>query len=634
MPPTPEQRSFIDHTPSQHARVLAGPGTGKSWTAVQFLERLSRDVPGLRARMLTFTRAATAEFAKKLGDAELEGLGVAAPATIHSFALGLLLRHPDACGLPLPVRIAGRWELENLVRPALRNLLKEAVPEVSGTSVRTVAALETWMAAGWESLDPDLPPDDRLDPRLISVFTGIWAEHRAKFGYVLVGELPYRAGQMLEDLQLDEHGLDLLLVDEYQDLNRADIKLLELVVDAGVVLIGIGDDDQSIYSFRMAHPEGIRRFLANFDTVHNYPLTVSHRCGGNVLEAATALIEADPSRAPKPRLTGRPGGTFAYLRFSSDTEEIDGVADLVARRIAGGVEPGDIALLVRSQVATWARNLEPALRARGVTLATTDWVDKALREDDELRRGIALSWLALDATNSLAWWTLLTLSPGVGDAFIAHVANTGPPEEPFAATLLRLHTDGFRGAPSRSAATAAVDGAMEVVRRIEVENAVLGDLAWGGWLLEQVDVARLGDEGRRLLELVGPAIPPSEGLRGFLTQLEPLGGDLAANEAEGVRLMTMGGSKGLTVNTAVTLGVEEGLVPMPAPRGDVREERRLLFVAMTRATDMCVLTWTSRRSGSIAHLGTPSFGARRQSPLLRDLPAITSQPGRPFVSAL
>jgi len=89
---TGEQGAIIAHPPGQSARILAGPGTGKSFTAVAYLERLTQTYPELRSRMLTFTRAATDEFAQKMGDAGLAGLGVTSPATVHSFALSLLVR--------------------------------------------------------------------------------------------------------------------------------------------------------------------------------------------------------------------------------------------------------------------------------------------------------------------------------------------------------------------------------------------------------------------------------------------------------------------------------------------------------------------------------------------------------------
>jgi DNA helicase-2/ATP-dependent DNA helicase PcrA len=96
MPATEQQRAVIDHRPTEHGRVLAGPGTGKSWASVALLERLLKAHPDLEIRMLTFTRAATAELARKLGDSELATLAGAKPATVHSFALGLLRANPSA----------------------------------------------------------------------------------------------------------------------------------------------------------------------------------------------------------------------------------------------------------------------------------------------------------------------------------------------------------------------------------------------------------------------------------------------------------------------------------------------------------------------------------------------------------
>ncbi len=120
---------------------------------------------------------------------------------------------------------------------------------------------------------------------------------------------------------------------------------------------------------------------------------------------------------------------------------------------------------------------------------------------------------------------------------------------------------------------------------------------------------------------VGGAVAANEGIQAFLANLEPLGKDLAANTVDGVRAMTMTQSKGLTVNTAIVLGVEDGIIPMPPPKGELEEERRLLYVAMTRATDMCVLTYAARRTGQSARFGSPRVNqTRNRSPLLANLP--------------
>ncbi len=118
------------------------------------------------------------------------------------------------------------------------------------------------------------------------------------------------------------------------------------------------------------------------------------------------------------------------------------------------------------------------------------------------------------------------------------------------------------------------------MRHLELDPG--DERGWAGWLLEELEAAAwledltgsaLSDNARHLLELVGPQVDPNEGLSGLLNQLEPVGGDLAVQETGGIRLMSMAKSKGLTVDTAIVLGVEEGIVPFP--RGDQDEERPL-----------------------------------------------------------
>ena len=142
---TAQQEDFLTHDPLLNGRMLAGPGTGKSYTSVRYLERLAENHTGIRARMLTFTRAATAEFAEKMGDADLEGLGVAPPATVHSYALSLLMQM-DGVSLPKPLRIPDSWEVKMLIRPHISRLLRAAGHTTATPTV--VKTLELEMSAG------------------------------------------------------------------------------------------------------------------------------------------------------------------------------------------------------------------------------------------------------------------------------------------------------------------------------------------------------------------------------------------------------------------------------------------------------------------------------------------------------
>jgi DNA helicase-2/ATP-dependent DNA helicase PcrA len=586
--------------------------------------------------MLTFTRAAAAEFAQKMGDTDLDGLGITPPATVHSFALGILVREPRA-NIPRPLRIPDTWETTRLVRPDICRLLRrQGYAKATPTVVTT---LEEEMAAGWESLDPDQELYSEKDPALGAAYVGAWNEHRWAYGYVLRAELPYRAVQTIEDHGADAVDLDLLLVDEYQDLNRADIRLIKLASDlAGVTVVGIGDDDQSIYGFRMAAPNGIRDFCSEYAGSADYALTESRRCARAVLAAAQTLIASHPGRPAKAPLTpvaGAPDGVYACLRFPNAHAEIAGVARIVASRIAAGVAPEDIAVLVRSSQNIWASMLAPELTKFGIVLASTDWVTDALCNPG-LRRALAIAHLAIDDADSLAWRGIVELTTGLGPTFVDDVYDARRAREPFGAALLRLHRDGFAGFRPLAARLAKqmVDDVHGVLDSLDISQPPPDGRGWGSWLLDLVP-GPADAEVAQLVELVAASLPDA-GLLALLQQLEPVGKDAAASLSGGVRLMTMAQSKGLTVNTAITLGVEDGIIPMPRAT-DVNEERRLLYVAMTRATEMCLLTWSNRQTGPTARMGTPSVNqTRSRSPLLDGLPGAVGriQDGRAFVARL
>jgi DNA helicase-2/ATP-dependent DNA helicase PcrA len=178
---TSEQQRLIAHNPKIHARLEAGPGTGKSFTLVAYLDSLLDQPDPPRVRLLTFTRAATAELAEKLGESPTAQ--ALRPSTIHSFAISVLLRNPGTGRFPEPLRIADSWEDDRIVLETLK--------DVSGFSkTRLKGDLRPKMEANWESLELD--PDFVVLGSDKARFLGAWEEHRGILGYTLLGELPYR----------------------------------------------------------------------------------------------------------------------------------------------------------------------------------------------------------------------------------------------------------------------------------------------------------------------------------------------------------------------------------------------------------------------------------------------------------
>ena len=203
----------------------------------------------------------------------------------------------------------------------------------------------------------------------------------------------------------------------------------------------------------------------------------------------------------------------------------------------------------------------------------------------------------------------------------------------FAEALLAAHAEGFPDAPaaSRTRATAAVQQALDWLERQELPEEA-PDTGWGAWIVDALrgdPTAEMSDELAGILTGVDEVVEPGVGLGRYLGQVQPLARDQAATQAGGVRFMSMNMSKGLTVEAAIVVAAEEGVIPRPD--ADVAEERRLLYVAMTRARRFHFVTWARRRTGPTARAGAPNVRERRtETRFLRNGP-VRTQDGQPYI---
>ena len=627
--PTPEQEALLQHPPGQSARVLAGPGTGKSTMMVALLDSYRRLGSAPRTKMLTFTRAATSELAGKLasvsGDFER-------PRTIHSFAISVLLANPGSGGFPEPLRIADTWESSEVIRRSL-------APRV-GVGKRVLDKLVAEMASNWQSLADETDPEIRERDR--EVFRAVWPEHRAVLGYTLLDELPYALRRALHNHD-DLQGLDydVLTVDEYQDLNACDLEALMLVHErSGCSIMAVGDDEQSVYSWRKAAPEGIRRFPEDYPESADYPLSVTLRCGERVIEWANHVIQSDPdrdrSRRPLSCVSGAPSGEVALLSFRGNKSEARGVAALAKALIEyEGVLPNDILVLVRSNYHSQFTNpIKAELEDLGVQCCDPSHVLQVLAEPQN-RFFIEGLRILVNKDDSLSWAGILQLTSGVGDGFFDHMYEAAKVQgATFGSVVLDGLDGGFAGAPKSSAGKAAsmVQAILDWVAAVSLPDDV-EQIAWGEWINEtnsRWPFESATDDFLQLMLDLDDVGEERVTLERFLGQVEPLGKDLALARADGVRLMTMVGSKGLTVSAVIAAGVEEGVVPRPGkPMG---EECRNLYVAMTRARNYLYCTWSRIRRGPTARAGQASSERRLHSHFLDNGPVV-SQDGEAFIKS-
>src|ERR1022692_2862489 len=477
--PTSEQQAILDHARNRHGRVLAGPGTGKSATLVALLNQLLSGDSAPRIKLLTFTRAATGELAKKVS--EHPAAAAERPSTIHSFAISVLLANPGTGGFPEPLRIADDWENDEIVLPTLARRAQIRVTRLE--------KLIREMASNWESLRPEVNP--RVKPEERARFVGAWQEHREVYGYTLLAELPYALRNALQDHPtLQGIDYDLIVVDEYQDLNACDLEVLHRIAERGCSIIGAGDDDQSIYSFRRAAPEGIRRFPQDYPNCGDYPLSITQRCGRSIIEWATYVIEGDPDRPQgRPRLQSAPGsppGEVALLSFAGENAEAHGIGALVHNLIdAEGIEPQEILILLRGDHNhTFSGPIKENLRRLDIPYSDADVVERMLA-DAANRRTLEIFRLLINRQDSLAWAGLLHLTPGIGDTFFDYVYERARVARvQFARALLDSYGENFPGGPRSS------ERARELIRSILVwldAHIVPDDMpeeGWGHWIVQ------------------------------------------------------------------------------------------------------------------------------------------------------
>lgn len=397
---------------------------------------------------------------------------------------------------------------------------------------------------------------------------------------------------------------DHVIVDEYQDLNKAEQVVLDLLSAHGNQAI-VGDVDQSIYSFRYANPEGIMQFNVERPATHDEPLDECRRCPQRVVRLADHLIRRNyPAGAP-PRLrpmTSNPEGEIHIVQWSNLATEAAGLAAFVRSLVDRGHAPGEILILCPRRLIGYG--IRDAIQKQ--KLPVHSFYHEEALEEAEAQAAFNLLTLAVNPDDRVAlrWW-LGAGSPSWRRAqyevLRAHCAESG--ESPRGA-LRRLAEGSF---------TLMRTG--ELVRRYAELQTVLDDLngkplneivntlfpagrVWASGLREAAtialeDAADLGELRERVVSAV--------------TQPElPASGDF-------VRVMSLHKSKGLTNQTVIVAGCIEGLIPFVDPDEPqskqqelLREQRRLFYVALTRCTERLILSSVSHIHKKIAY----KIGAR------------------------
>ena len=547
----------------------------------------------------TFTRTAARDLRRALDELGVPGADEVAAMTLHSYCLGVLQKQDVLAATGRTPRILMDFEKAFMLRDLADGR----------TLTQSKDQLEAF-SAGWARLQNEEPgwAQDAEDAAFEAVMAKWLRGHLA----MLLEELVPLTHRYLRDNPVPRAQLAYphVLVDEYQDLNRAEQITLELVAGDRTFVV-VGDEDQSIYGFKCAHPEGIVEFPGTHPDCEKSSLDFCRRCPQLVVRLANRLISHNPDRSdrelvPKP---DNPEGTVRVVQWGDPVAEFSGLADYIAKLVQpeSGVTKADVLVLCPNR--TWGYAIRDELLARN-TGAVSFFGEQGLEGDVTAAEGCraprAMTLLTLAATpddsvawrcwcgfgspslRTAAWGRLMQWADGQGLTVVQALKLLSDMDEsPFAhsADLKACYLD----AKQQLAALAPLKG-VEILDALAAEGT-----AWA--------------EGFRLLAGdVDPEWGPTD-LRNRMiasaTQPE------VPTHPDFVRVMSLHKSKGLTARVVIIAGLLDGFVPtskvfnekVPAAARErvLRESRRLFYVAVTRATDTLVLSSCALIEAKVAY---------------------------------
>ncbi len=599
----PEQLEAVLHEKGP-LLVLAGAGSGKTRVIAHRLARLVETRVDPRTIVaVTFTNKAAREMRERA--IRLIG-GVAAGAfvgTFHSWGLRFLRRNAGVARLDPRFSIADSADQLALVKQAMAEaeISEQILPPGSVRARISQAKNALQTPERFESAQTDFAGE-----RIARVYR-LYEKRLAASGALDFDDLIVRPVRLLREeaplLAAERRRTRHLLIDEYQDTNGAQDALVKLLGEAADSLCAVGDEDQAIYRWRGAEVEHILRFDQDFPGARVVALERNYRSTSEILDAAAALVSHNRRRREKRLRSDRGAGSRVRLwRFEEDRQEAEEIARAVAD---GGRPPSEVAVLYRTNAQSRAFE-EEFLRRR---IPYVVYGGMKFYERAEVKDALAYLRLAVRPEDDLAFRRVVNVpARGIGGATLDRIAEAA---REGGRSWWEVSADPLPGLTER--ARVALSRFRAIVTDLNAKAADWTPSALLEHLLSASGYAALyerseepEDVARRenLEELISAAREfersNEEGatIADYLDAVSLATDADAETRAESVTLSTLHAAKGLEFPAVYVVGLEEGYLPhgnSAEEPEELEEERRLLYVGMTRAKDELTLTLADRR---------------------------------------
>ncbi len=586
----PEQLAAVESPPGR-ALVLAAAGSGKTRVIVHRLAHLAQTGTAPETMLLaTFTRRGAREMTRRAANVAGVDLTGAWSGTFHAIAHRILRQYGTLVGLAPEFTILDSEDQADLVAVCRDEVLgslesRPSLPSPANLANGFGLAAELGRDAAAYAIERNPRLVDRAE--IIEQIAMRYAERKTAMGTVDYADLMVLVCRLMEEHPRASErlaaGFKAVLVDEFHDVNPLQARLAESLASVHGHLMVVGDPDQSIYGWRGADPEAVSRFAATPGTTV-FPLQSNYRSTPEIVGLAQAMLPENNRYQRNLTAARTNAGAHPVVAFCASVEEEAGfVVQRIADLMNEGHEAGDIAVLYRAH--HHSVDLQLALSAAGVEFEL--YSGARFVESAHIKDAVAFLRVHHNRRDEIAWRRALGLFDRIGPASVARAMAAIAGSDDAAAAIAAVPARGAgRTALTRAAAEIqtilAMDRPEAIVRHVAQSEWYRDRLerTYPNWRDREADLARLAELATR-----------ADGIEPFLSDLQ-LAERVEADEdisgpARRVSLSSVHQAKGLEWPVVFVLQVESGSFPSgwAVSEGNLDEEERLFYVAVTRAKD-------------------------------------------------
>ena len=611
-----EQRQAVEHTDGP-VMIIAGAGSGKTRVLTYRIAHLiyAKGVDAFNILSLTFTNKAASEMKhriEKLAGLEARNTWM---GTFHSVFAKILRVEADKLGYPSNFTIYDTDDSKSLIRTLVKELrLDDKVYKPSVVLSRISGAKNRLISWQTYQNDPFVKADDEaaLRPRMGEIYQR-YQERLFKAGAMDFDDLLFNTNVLFRDhlevLNKYQQRFKYVMVDEFQDTNISQYLITKKLAAVHQNICVVGDDAQSIYAFRGADIQNILNFEKDYPDLFVVKLEQNYRSTKTIVDAANSIIDKNKAQLKKIVWTSNPEGDLIELfKASSDNEEGRIVANTIfEEKNNKQLNNSDFAILYRTN--SQSRSMEEALRKLNLTYKIVGGLSFYQRK--EIKDLMAYLRFAVNPADEEAFKRIINYPKrGIGDSSVEKILVSAYEHDiPLWDVVQNAHSflGGRAGVSVDDFSTMIKAFQIEIERKdaFEAASTVAKQSGLLRELYEDKTIEGLNryENVQELLNAIKEYVDNPENedksLGAFLQEIALLtDNDQDKSQTDAITLMTIHASKGLEFKQVFVVGMEEDLFPsqmMMQSREDLEEERRLFYVASTRAMDKLYLSYALTR---------------------------------------